>query len=260
MSRPFAMPIRHSAGLWRHQHLRGGEPALRLFCLAHSGGSAVVFRQWLDWLPQWVELVAVELGGRGTRMQEPAATDLREAAAALVPDILTLADRPFALFGHSMGALIAFELAQQLRRYGQAPACAFLAACPAPHQIARRRQLHRLPDGELIREIRRLNGTPRGVLDDPDMRRLVLRILRADLTMFETYVAEPGAMLDCDILALCGAADASVSEAEIVQWAAYSRAAFAVEHFPGDHFFVQSAAPLVLDIIARRLRELLSRG
>src|SRR5271155_4262724 len=130
----FRPPIRHSAGLWRFN--RGNEPALRLFCSAHAGGNAFAFRRWSQILPPAIELVAIELAGRNLRAQEPFSTDLRAAAAAIVPEILTLADRPLGLFGHSMGALIAFELTLQLERRGLAPACAFLAACPAPHRIS----------------------------------------------------------------------------------------------------------------------------
>jgi medium-chain acyl-[acyl-carrier-protein] hydrolase len=214
-----------------------------------------MFRPWASRLPDVIEVVAIEFAGRGTRRAEPLLRDLRQAAASLASAIAALDDRPFAFFGHSMGAMLAYELARQLRGSGREPVYAFLSACPAPHRLAERRGLHRLPDHALLVEIARRNGIPEAVLAEPELMALLLPIIRADLQMFETYDVETREPLRCDVLALCGDADATVAEEEMRDWTAYAGAAFRLERFPGDHFFIKSAEALVLASVARRLLE-----
>jgi medium-chain acyl-[acyl-carrier-protein] hydrolase len=234
---------------------RGGKPLVRLICFPSAGGAANMFRPWASRLPDVIEVVAIEFAGRGARTAEPLVRDLRQAAASLTSAIAGLGDRPFAFFGHSMGAMLAYELARQLRGRGREPVYAFLSACPAPHRIAERRRLHRLPDRELLAEIARQNGTPEAVLAEPELMALLLPIIRADLEMFETYDVEIREPLRCDVLALCGDTDSTVAEEEIRDWTAYAGAAFGLERFPGDHFFIKSAETLVLASVARRLLE-----
>jgi medium-chain acyl-[acyl-carrier-protein] hydrolase len=214
-----------------------------------------MFRPWASRLPDVVEVVAIELAGRGARYAEPLARDLRQAAASLTSAIASLGDQPFALFGHSMGALLAYELARQLRGTGREPVYAFLSACPAPHRIAERRRLHCLSDRVLLAEIARQNGTPEAVLAEPELMALMLPIIRADLEMFETYEVETREPLRCDVLALCGEADPTVGEEEVRDWTAYAGGAFELERFPGEHFFIKSAEVLVLASVAGRLLE-----
>jgi medium-chain acyl-[acyl-carrier-protein] hydrolase len=232
---------------------RGRDPAVRLICFPSAGGTAAMFRPWASRLPDAIEVVAAEFAGRGARFADPLIRDLRQTAASLAPAVANMADRPYALFGQSMGALVAYELARQLRG-GRDPVCAFLSACPAPHRIGQRRQLHRLPDRELLAEIARRGGTPQAVLNEPSLIALMLPIIRADLEMFETYPAGTRDTLPCDLVALCGNSDVSVGEDEVREWACYGDRGFALEFFPGGHFFIKSAEAPVLDSITRHLR------
>jgi medium-chain acyl-[acyl-carrier-protein] hydrolase len=248
-----ALPVRQGVGLWRYPC--AGPVEMRLVCMPHAGSGAFIFRQWPTLLPPGVELVAVELPGRGTRLQEQPLTDLRAAASSLLAEIAEIADQPFALFGHSMGALVAFELALQARGKNIAPACVFLAGCAAPGWGGRRRNLHLLPDDAFVTELAHLGAMPREVLADAGLRAMVLRILRADMTMAETYLPDPGEKLGCDIIALGGASDSMAQPAGIQQWSNHTSASFTFDAFAGGHFFVQSAMEELLGNISHRLGE-----
>jgi medium-chain acyl-[acyl-carrier-protein] hydrolase len=233
---------------------RRPDATVRLFCLPYAGGSAMVYRQWAAALPDTIEVVGAELPGRGTRWKEAPGGDLRAVAATLAPEVARLTDIPFVLFGHSMGALLAYELA--LRLPGRQPASLVLSACPAPHRLAGRPQRHRLPDAELISEIARMDGTPQAVLNDRDLMALMLRIIRADLTMFETYTATAPTPLPCSIAALCGSSDTIVQKADVSGWRDYTAAGSSLSELPGGHFFIRKSSSRIVDHLARLLAPL----
>jgi len=243
------LPVRHLTSLWRFHR---ADARLRLFCIPHAGGNAFVYRAWPEMLPQTVELVAVELAGRGTRLREPLATDLSAAAASLLPEILSLADRPYALFGHSMGALIAFELALQARAQASFPVCVFLAGCAPPPRNAA--PLHLLPEPDFIAALANLNELPSEVIADPEMRRMVISILRADMTMVENYNPVPAARLPCAMTVLGGTADDMASAADLRRWAAHADGPFTIASFDGGHFFVKTSKAEVIACVAATLR------
>ncbi len=229
-------------------------PRLRLFCLPFAGGGAALFRAWPEALSASVEVCAVELPGRGSRLREPAYTDLERLLDSLTGAILPLLDRPFALFGHSMGALIGFELARRLRRkVGLLPEHLFVGAHRAPQVSASNAPIHRLPDSTFVAKLRALNGSPTKVLDDPDLMRLFMPTLRADFAVCETYcytVADP---LDCPISVFGGLADREVSREELEPWRVHTSSDFSVQMLPGDHYFVRSASALLLQAIGQDL-------
>ena len=154
--------------------------ALRLFCFPYAGGAAHLFHGWDSFLPYDVEVCAVNLPGHGLRIQErPYRTVARlveDACEALLPEL----DKPFALFGHSMGAIIAFEQARRLRaRYGIEPAHLFVSGRRAPHLPDQRAAIHHLPDQEFLTEVGRMGGAPREVFDNPDLMALLAPVLKA---------------------------------------------------------------------------------
>ncbi|UFP93835.1 thioesterase II family protein [Gloeobacter morelensis] len=231
---------------------------LRLFCFPYAGGAAHVFRNWPSRLPESLEVGALELPGHGGRLAEAPFTELpplvRAAAAALAP----YQDRPVALFGHSMGALIAFELARMLKReHNLAPVHLFVSARRAPQMAtdADAVQLHRLPAQELIERLRRLNGTPRAALADAELMELLLPTLRADFAVCETYRYTSETLLPCPITVFGGLQDPEVSLSELEGWREQTKAAFARYLLPGDHFFLHTSQILLLQALQQQLHE-----
>lgn len=226
-------------------------PRARLVCLPYAGGAATVFHHWWKGLPADVEVLSVQPPGRGTRFREPACTRMADLVAGLRSALLPLTDRPYVVFGHSMGAVAAFELMRSLPRAAQ-PAHFFASGRGAPHLAPVQRTMHRLGDAELVDELRRMNGTPEQVLRDPGMLALILPTIRADFTALENWAYEPGAPLDVDITAFGGSDDMLVPYDRLIGWGAHTRGFFEARLMPGGHFFLHSCPERLLEIIADR--------
>jgi medium-chain acyl-[acyl-carrier-protein] hydrolase len=216
----------------------------RVLCIPHAGTGAASYAGWARLLPDSIEWTVAQLPGREARLREPALASVEQAVQALA-DVITRAldDRPLVLFGHSMGALISFELAHELRRRGDRdPAALFVSGRGAPGTApADEAPLAGLPDDQLLSATeRRWGRLPAAVLADPDMRRYVLAILRADLRMLERFrPALDRPPLACPIAAYAGDADPSVAAASLDGWRAHTAGAFALRRFTGDHFYHQ---------------------
>jgi medium-chain acyl-[acyl-carrier-protein] hydrolase len=197
----------------------------------------------------------MQLPGRESRLREPPFTRMSDAVERAAEALERHLDLPFALFGHSMGAILCFELARQLRsRYGVGPIHLFVSARRAPQFPDPRPPLHRLPDARFIAEIdRRYNGLPREVLANAELMELLLPVLRADVQMIETYAFEPDLPLDCPITAFGGLEDSDLRIEDLEGWRAHTNSRFETKVFPGDHFFVQSVPKEVLGTISQSL-------
>lgn len=221
---------------------------MRLFCLPHAGGGAAVYRPWAALIPPTIELRLVQLPGRETRLREQPYTRMTALIDALAQAVAADIDRPYSIFGHSMGALVAFELAHALRRLGlPTPICLFVSGRRAPQLPDPDSPIHQLSDGPFVGAmIRRYNGIPRVLLEDVELLRLFLPTLRADLELIETYSYQNDAPLDCPISVFGGQRDARASEAELLAWRVHTTAGFEIRQFPGGHFYLQEerAAPL----------------
>ncbi len=194
-----------------------------------------------------MEVAALQLPGRGSRFQEVPYTALAPMLDAIVPSIVALSDRPFAFFGHSMGACVAFELARRLRAGGgPMPVHIFVSGCVAPELLGDRPRRHDLPAGELIAQLRRLGGTPEEVLCDRELMALVLPLVRADFAVLETHRHLPQPPLSVPIDALGGADDPVVSAAALDAWRGSTSKGFARRMYPGGHFYLQGARDAVL--------------
>ena len=241
-----------------HLHkLTSGRPApARLYCFPYAGGSASAYRSWADIMPQGVELVAYQLPGRSERISEPAATDIRasvpEVASAIAADIC---DGPYGLFGHSMGASLAYEVALELRRQGaEGPRLLALSGRRAPScDIEKHNEYRELSDDLFLDKIQSLGGTPAQLLENPDILELILPTLRADFIADETYMARPTVPLDCQFLVFGGNADPVTPVPSLRPWEEFSAGQATVHIYPGGHFFLWDHAPEILQLISTRL-------
>jgi len=243
--------------LWRYGSSGSGK-RVRLLCLPHAGGAAAVFREWHALLPPPVEVCAVELPGRGSRLREQPLREFGALVDATLAGVRPALDRPFALFGHSMGALLAFELACRLSAEGLAPCQLFVSGRPAPHLESLDPPIHMLPEPEFVERLRTLNGTPLEVFRYPELMELMIPILRADLGACESYVHTPRPPLEVPISAFGGMDDREVSGDRLEAWSRYTRARFVALQLPGDHFFLNE--PPSRERLTRSLSADLSRA
>jgi medium-chain acyl-[acyl-carrier-protein] hydrolase len=233
---------------------------LRLFCLPYAGGGASAYRLWPEGLPSFVEVCPVQLPGRERRTREPLFTEGPPLVEAIGQAILPLLNKPFALFGHSLGAMLSFELARYLRRrHGIEPLQLFVSGRGAPQLPARELPIHALPEKEFIAELANYEGTPQEVLEHAELMQLLLPILRADFRINETYTYTPGIALGCPLSAFGGQLDQKVSREELEGWGAQTTADFSVRMYPGGHFFTHTDRPSLLRDISRDLLRLASR-
>ena len=214
----------------------------RLFCFPYAGGSDLIFRKWPEMLSPAVEVCPMLLPGRGVRMREPPFADMNSLVDALLPVMAAHLDRPFALFGHSMGGAIAFEVSRRLRReYGVEPQHLFISGRRAPHLSDRPRPIYNLPEPEFKEELRRLNGTPAEVLEHPELMEVLLPLLRADISLSQTYSCVSRPSLTCPLTVFGGAEDTDEDPAGLEAWREHTVGAFNLTMFEGDHFFINTA-------------------
>jgi len=210
-------------------------------------------------LPAEIQVCAIQFSGRGDRFSEPLFTSVEPLVEGIAAELTgRLADKPFALFGHSLGALIAFELCRSLRRQrGPSPRVLFVAGRRAPGIPSARPQLHTLPDSEFLNAVQQYGGLPTEVIQEQELMDLFLPVLRADLEIDEKYNRAPEAPLECPISVLGGKGDPIVTQAELEGWSSETSHAFSLRLFEGGHFFVDSSRAALLaaieeDIDARR--------
>jgi medium-chain acyl-[acyl-carrier-protein] hydrolase len=227
--------------------------ALRVLCFPYAGGGSSVFRTWPGELPENVELWVIELPGRETRAKERPLRLMTELITQLTSAVAPLLKPPFALYGHSLGALTGFRFARELRRRGgPQPVHLFVSGRRAP-QLPEPSPMHGLPDAQFTDRLRRMGGVSEAVLAEPELMAYFLPIIRADISLVEgeAYVEEPP--LAVPITALGGLADEKASVAELEAWRTQTSAGFEHEMFPGGHFFIQTARPAFLGALSRHL-------
>ena len=213
---------------------------LRLFCFPFSGGGASFFRSWQDFLPLDVEICTVQMPGRENRFKEEPFIHMRSVLQKMVQVLDLYQELPFAFLGHSLGGLISYELALQLRKQNRAtPVHLFVSSCRAPHLPEIHPPLHRLPRDEFIESLRRYNGTPDEVLNNPDLMEIFLPVLRADFSILETYQYQEEEPLDCPVSVLGGVKDNNAPYEDLIAWEKYTRCDFKVRMYPGGHFYLK---------------------
>jgi medium-chain acyl-[acyl-carrier-protein] hydrolase len=216
------------------------QPKVRLFCFPFAGGGAFYYKPWAEILAPDIEICAIQLPGRENRLREQPFTSMEQLLPILVQVLEPLMDIPFAFFGHSMGAIIAFELALYLRRHNKAaPIHLFVSATAAPHLPNHRPLMHLMSDQELLAELTRLGGTPKEVLEDKDMVAMMLPLMRADVSLFETRAYTPDAPLTCPITVFGSMEDNRTNSDELALWQQQTQADFDMHSFSGGHFFLK---------------------
>ena len=227
---------------------------IQLVCFPYAGGNASVFREWQRALPD-TELVAFEPAGRGRRFLEPPLRSMEAIASAASEALHRVIDRPFAIFGHSLGAIVGWEVGRQLSDAGvRPPLHLFVSGAAAPDDTARDRAIHSLPQTELIAELRKLNGTPPEILAHREMLELVLPSIRADFEASERYKYREGKPLSCPVTAFAGLEDTHISRKQVEGWRNHCDGHFSLHTIPGDHFFIHTAADAVTHVIQSTLR------
>jgi medium-chain acyl-[acyl-carrier-protein] hydrolase len=249
-----------AASPWLKIHPNNGQPNLRLFCFPYAGGSALIFRRWSASLPKQVEVCPIELPGRGRRIREASVTRMHELIPAIASAISGALDTPFALFGHSLGASIAFELAGYLKtHFGKEPAHLFVSGNRPPHLPRTKPLLYNLPEAEFSAEVARLNGTPLEILDNADAMAMVMPILRADFELIETYRHQGGPLLACPIRAFGGLQDPDVLKDDLSEWKRHTAGSFSLSMMRGDHFFITQSESQLLSVLSTDLEWISAR-
>lgn len=235
-------------------------PRHRLYCFSYAGGSAAQFLSWQDRMDHDVEICAIQLPGRSTRIMEKPYTSFSPLIEALGEVIAGEEMQAFSFFGHSLGALVAFELARRCQRLNlPAPERLIVSGCNAPQRLNPPRHLHTLPDDELIAELKYFNGTPDEVLAHRELMNLLLPAIRADFALVAQYRYQGQGKLGVPIVAFGGKNDPHCSREQIEAWGLETSADFRTQWFEGDHFFINDQKDAVLDNLRHALRDTAER-
>ncbi len=228
---------------------------VRLFCFPYAGGGASIYRDWAEALPSEIELCPIQLPGREERLREALFTDLASLVDALLPILHPHLHKPFAFFGHSMGAVISYEVARQLQKqHDREPIRLLISSRSAPQRSITATPLRFLPAGSFMDELQRLYGAvPEVIRQNAELQNVFLPILRADVTLLETHIHVPGEPLHCPISVFGGTEDPSVTHEALAAWREHTSASFEQHLFPGDHFYLNHAREALTDIITRAL-------
>jgi surfactin synthase thioesterase subunit len=226
----------------------------QLFCFPHAGGGPSFYRPWCAPLQPEIAVRRVLLPGREGRLEEPPFRHIADLVEPLCAALEPHLDQPYAFFGHSMGAVVAYETARRLSGAGTGPACLIVSGRRAPGLVGNRRPLTGLPDDEFLAGVTRLNGIPTEVLNEPGLLSLLLPTLRADFELAETYRPLPGGRLDCPVIAYLSTSDPETSYDDMLGWQDVTSDEFVMRLFRGDHFYLKGGRPDVLSALREDLR------
>lgn len=241
--------------LWVPYHRPRPGARVRLICLPYAGGSASLYHSWAEALPADVDVCGVQLPGRETRLQEPPVRKMDQLVPMLTEALRPWLDLPFAIFGHSMGALVGFEMVRELRRRGeQLPIHLFASGCHAP-QFPDPAVVYDLPDDDFLGYLYSIGGLNDAVAGNKELIALMLPMMRADSEVTETYTCQPAAPFDFPITAFAGLEDPMTTHVEVEGWREHTTNRFGIAYFPGDHWFLQTARDEILQAIIKNLNK-----
>jgi len=238
-----ADPRDEKSSKWLVRSKENLSASCRLLCLPYAGGSASIFHKWSRLLPEF-DVVAIQPPGRANRLAEPVCKDMSSYVEGLLPAVITELDRPWMMFGHSMGALAGYELLARLHDLGHPmPSHFFISASRGPQVKGRISPISDLQDAEFIQELKKLNGTPAQVLENRELIQFCLPFIRADFRLVENYLIESFDPLPVKPVLLCGVED-SITPNEMELWNVLFKSPGKLTNFPGDHFFLHDTANL----------------
>jgi medium-chain acyl-[acyl-carrier-protein] hydrolase len=235
---------------------------VRLFLFPYAGGAPTAFNKWSVEFPDNVETWIAHYPGRGSRYNEPPIKELNGLVEKIDHAIQPLLDKPFVFFGHSLGGMVAFEVARRLYRSDlPQPQSLFVSACGAPHVPDPHPPIHTLPGDEFVKSLEQLNGIPSEVVNHSELMQLLLPTLRADFEAIENYqYTSDEDRLPCPIVAFGGSDDPRVSRERLEGWAAHTNASFKLRYFSGDHFFINAARESVITSIIDEIASSYTNG
>ncbi|MCW8931893.1 MAG: alpha/beta fold hydrolase [Gammaproteobacteria bacterium] len=231
------------------------EARLRLFCFPYAGGGAHIFFPWQSKLSPWIEVCAIQLPGRGTRYADKPYTHHKQIVTEVLDSMSDYMDKPYAVFGHSMGALLAYELVQEIQNRGlQQASHLFVSGRRAMHIASDAKPIYDLSEEKLISKLRQLNGTPAEVLDNKDLMSLILPVIRADFQLCDTYSHDDDYnKLAINITAFEGDNDHKAQGSHVSAWQELTNGHFESKKLAGDHFFIHSNEHLLLKFLDEKL-------
>ncbi|OLE22785.1 MAG: thioesterase [Catenulispora sp. 13_1_20CM_3_70_7] len=237
----------------RRFHSGPDRPAI-LVCFPHAGGSATYFSALSGMLQSRAHLLAVQYPGRQDRRNERHLTTIAELADGAFTALEPVLKQPVALFGHSMGAMIAFEVANRMRsRLDASPVTLFVSGRRAPSRYREEDNVHLRDEPGLVAELKGLSGTDLRILDDPEVLEMILPSMRSDYAAVETYRYEPGPKLDCPVVGMIGEEDPKASVDEVRSWGDHTTGPFRLHAFSGGHFYLAEDWRAVADVIYQQL-------
>jgi medium-chain acyl-[acyl-carrier-protein] hydrolase len=250
------MTTNHRCNPWLAARYQRSRMCLPLFCFPYAGGGASIYRQWQAQMVDGINVCPVQLPGREDRIEDPLCNNMQrliEEMAYHLNDFFTV---PFALFGHSMGGMIAYELACYLcNGQGAPPVHLFISASFPPHMLKQRPPLHRLPEAEFADMMSSGGGIPKAILQNEELKELLLPILRADFALIENTIHDKHGALDIPFTAFSGTEDSAVSPETVDGWHGYTQGPFTRKIVPGNHFFINSARSAVIKTINATLSQ-----
>ncbi|MBU2663856.1 alpha/beta fold hydrolase [Actinoplanes bogorensis] len=236
---------------WLRRFRSGTDQTGRLVCFPHAGGAATFFYPVATRFGPTIDVVALQYPGRQDRRAEPMVPDIATLADRITNELLQLSDKPTVFLGHSMGAVLAYEVAWRLEQRGSthAPRTVIVSGRRAPSAGRPDAQIYLQDDATFLAELEKLNGTAMSLMEDEEMRRLTLPAIRNDYRAVETHRSEPGRRLDAAITALTGTEDPQATLDEVEQWRDFTTGAFRLASFPGGHFYlVEKPAPVMAEV------------